>query len=101
MGHNVTSHMHPVRTCGRRVGVFGLLVGLLCFLTGPGVVLAQFDLCGCSGNPNTLGNFDTADAAIYPAGTTTTTDAAIGYDVITIPLPEDGILIFNRFTVVG
>jgi hypothetical protein len=102
MGHTMTSHMHLVRTSGRRGGVLRLLVGLLCFLTWPSVVLAQFDLCGCSGNTQTLGNFDTADVATYPPGTTTaTTLDNFGYRAITLPLPEDGVLIFNRFTVAG
>ncbi len=77
----------------KRGGTLGVLLVLVCVLTWPGVSLAQLDICGCAGNPNSLGAFDTTDATTYPPGTTS------GNQFMTIPLPEDGILIFDSFTV--
>ncbi len=77
----------------KRGGTLGVLLVLVCVLTWPGVSLAQLDICGCAGNPNSLGAFDTTDATTYPPGTTS------GNTFLTIPLPEDGILIFDSFTV--
>ena len=77
----------------RRSGALGVLLFLVCVLAWPGVSSAQLDICGCTGNPNSLGAFDTTDATTYPPGTTS------GNQFLTIPLPEDGTLIFDSFTV--
>ncbi|RRS34685.1 MAG: hypothetical protein OI74_04580 [Gammaproteobacteria bacterium (ex Lamellibrachia satsuma)] len=53
----------------------------------------SLDICGCAGNPNSLGDFDSAVEATWPAGT-----VRIG-QIITIPLPDDGVLIFDSFLV--
>jgi hypothetical protein len=70
-----------------------VLLVLVCVLSWPGVSLAQRDICGCAGNPNSLGAFDALDSTTYPPGTIS------GTRVLTIPLPEDGILIFDSFNV--
>lgn len=54
---------------------------------------ALLDICGCSNNPNTLGAFDTLNANTYPAGTISQ------YRHITLPLPADGILVFDSMNI--
>ncbi|MEN3340224.1 MAG: hypothetical protein V7647_3900 [Acidobacteriota bacterium] len=69
-----------------------LLLSLI-LVSGAGVVVpgqVQLDVCGCRNNPITLGNFDTADPATYPAGTTFPT-----INVMNIPLPADGVMVFS------
>jgi hypothetical protein len=53
----------------------------------------QLDVCGCKNNPASLGNFDTADLSTYPPGSTST------YNTVDVPLPADGVLVFNSITV--
>jgi len=69
--------------------LFGALGSLLLV---PSVSQAQLDICGCAGAPSS-GDFDTADPTSYPPGT-----AFDGYN-LTVPLPDDGILIFDSFSV--
>ena len=75
---------------GRLRGVaFGVLAVAL---TVPSVSQAQLDICGCAGAPS-LGAFDSSEPTSYPPGTT------FGSTNLTIPLPDDGILIFDSFRV--
>jgi len=55
---------------------------------------AQVDLCGCEGHPDSLGVFDTSDPATWPPGAT-----LAPANVLTIPLPPDGVLIFDSIQV--
>jgi hypothetical protein len=55
---------------------------------------AQLDVCGCQGHPQSLGRFDMADPSTYPPGTTNVNR------LVTIPLPESGVLIFDSFRAV-
>ncbi len=69
-----------------------LLITSLAFVCGLGVVVTpqvQLDVCGCKNNPASLGNFDSANPASYPPGSTGT------YNTIDIPLPPDGVMVFN------
>lgn len=68
------------------------LLALVSALTWPSASQAQLDICGCAGAPS-LGAFDTADPASYPPGTTT------NGSLITIPLPDDGVLVFDSLSV--
>jgi hypothetical protein len=54
------------------------------------------DVCGCASSPTSLGAFRTLDPATWPPGTTVSVGSP---DVITIPLPPDGVLIFDSFEV--
>jgi hypothetical protein len=56
---------------------------------------AQQNLCGCEDDPRSLGAFDAADPATFPPGTTS------AYRSRTIPLPPDGVLVFDSFRVRG
>jgi hypothetical protein len=49
----------------------------------------QLDICGCSNSPASLGSFDTLNSATYPPGTVS------GFRFLQIPLPADGVLVFN------
>jgi hypothetical protein len=69
-----------------------LLVCILGVVVSPQV---QLDVCGCKNNPASLGAFDTADAATYPPGTIMT-----NINVMEIPLPPDGVLVFNSINLV-
>jgi hypothetical protein len=51
------------------------------------------DLCGCRSHPNSLGAFDTRDASTWPPGTTITGA------IVTLPLPPDGVLVFDSMHV--
>lgn len=53
---------------------------------------AQVDICGCSGAPS-LGAFNTLDPATYPAGSQS------AFRSLTIPLPEDGVLVFDSMNI--
>ena len=45
----------------------------------------QIDICGCTENATSLGDFHSADESTYPQGTTRVNGN------ITIPLPDDGV----------
>jgi hypothetical protein len=60
----------------RWLGALLLFAGLLAL---PGSGAAQLDVCGCTGNPNSLGAFDTDNPATYPPGTVVTTGWANAY----------------------
>jgi hypothetical protein len=81
------------RGCSWRHLLLGACVVLVYWLVLAAPCLAQTDICGCMGNPASLGRFDTEDASTWPAGTT------VSWDTITIPLPPDGIFIFDSFRV--
>jgi hypothetical protein len=53
---------------------------------------AQIDICGCAQAPS-LGAFDTLDPATYPPGTQSS------FRNLLIPLPEDGIFVFDSFNI--
>jgi hypothetical protein len=55
------------------------------------------DVCGCASSPTSLGAFRSNDPATWPPGTTF--DPAPNPDVITIPLPPDGVLIFDSMEI--
>ena len=69
-----------------------LLVCALGVVVSPQV---QLDVCGCKNSPASLGSFDTADPATYPPGTTMT-----NINVMEIPLPPDGVMVFNSLNLV-
>jgi hypothetical protein len=53
----------------------------------------QLDVCGCKNSPASLGNFDTLNATTWPPGTTS------AFRLIQIPLPADGVLVFNSMNI--
>ena len=55
---------------------------------------AEFDLCGCAKHPDSLGAFDSADPTTWPPGTEIS--KAQNWRMY-IPLPPDGVLIFDSF----
>ncbi len=68
---------------------FGFVLALTLGITAHAQGL---DICGCSGHPDSLGDFVSTDIATYPPGWTTANN------IITATLPEDGVLIFDSFT---
>ena len=52
------------------------------------------DICGCRNHTQTLGSFDMGIPATHPPGTTSINR------VVTIPLPADGVLVFDSFRAV-
>jgi hypothetical protein len=70
-----------------------VLLALLCVLGFARTGETQRDICGCAGSPRSLGAFDSGDPATYPPGTTS------AFRSLTIPLSEDGVLVFSSFTV--
>jgi hypothetical protein len=75
-----------------------LLLSML-LVCGLGVVVSpqvQLDVCGCKNNPASLGNVDTSDAATFPPGT-----ISVPYPpTFDIPLPADGVVVFNSLNLV-
>jgi len=51
--------------------------------------LAALDICGCIGNPKSVGTLDTVTRSGFPPGTVDT------FRSITIPVPADGVIIAN------
>lgn len=85
-----TDFISPIKNRTRQLLLMmSIALGLL---TWSATALA-LDICGCVGNPNSLGDFDSAVEATWPAGT-----VRVG-SFITIPLPDDGVFIFDSFTV--
>ena len=77
---------------------FAVLLIAGCLLIGADVGESQQrDICGCANDPNSLGDFNLADPATYPPGTTATIPGD-GSRRFTIPVPPSGVLVFNSFT---
>lgn len=72
------------------IGIGILLGGLAASGSAQSVTL---DLCGCNKHPQSLGSFDTTQQDSWPPGAVLD-DAK---RVLTIPLPPDGVLIFDSF----
>jgi hypothetical protein len=73
-----------------------LLSALL--VCGLGVVVSpqvQLDVCGCRNSPGTLGSLEATDPSTYPPGTT-----SLQINTMEIPLPPDGVLVFNGINLV-
>jgi hypothetical protein len=76
-----------------RAVALGVLVG-----AAPSGARAQgIDVCGCASSPTSLGAFRSIDPATWPPGTTVNT--GVNPREITIPLPPDGVLIFDAIEV--
>ena len=70
-------------------------LGLALAMATPLPVIAAFDICGCEGHPDSLGDFDNrTDPATWPAGITRD-----GCNDIHIALPPDGVVVFDSFYV--
>ena len=83
-----------------RNGTAGALAAALGTWLGaaPPAAWAQgIDVCGCASSPTSLGAFRSSVPATWPAGTTV--DPNPNPREITIPLPPDGVLIFDSFEV--
>ncbi len=64
------------------------------FTLAPATAFAQaLDVCGCAGSATSFGAFSSNVPSTHPPGTTVSGAA------ITIPLPADGVMVFNSFTV--
>jgi hypothetical protein len=78
---------------------------VLAALCAAGTAQAQTtDFCGCAGSPNSFKDFVSNDSATFPPGTDLApiNDFFAGcQDAIRIPLPPDGVMVFDSFTVVG
>jgi hypothetical protein len=79
-----------------RASVYSFLGAALCAAAVALPAPARADVCGCAGSPATLGAFDSADPDTWPTvGGQPTTQTG---STIVLPLPEDGILVFDSFT---
>lgn len=74
--------------------LFAVLAGAAVAFAMPAAAL---DICGCAGHPDSLGALDIADANTYPPGSTFNGGTHGG---LTIPLPDDGVLIFDSIRLV-
>jgi hypothetical protein len=74
---------------------------ILAALVGAGMASAQTtDFCGCAGSPQSLGAFVSNDPATWPAGTIGPQNDVFGgcEDRILLPMPADGVLVFDSMT---
>src|SRR5688572_20082726 len=83
------------RTTVKRRQWYAALAAVLC-TAGAWPLVGQTapDFCGCRNHPASLGHFDMALTSTYPPGTT------IANRVVQIPLPADGVLVFESFRAV-
>jgi hypothetical protein len=72
---------------GRRLRI--ALIVAAAALAWPAMAQTLPDLCGCRDLPGSHGNFDTRTASTWPPGT------ILSFGVIMIPLPADGVLVFD------
>lgn len=86
------------RNPGRTRSALALILAATC---AAGTANAQTtDFCGCAGSPDSLGALTTTDLAALPAGTTVQNDFFGGcQDRVLIPLPADGVMVFDSMTV--
>ncbi len=85
-----TDFISPIKNRTRQpLLMMSIALGLLAW----SATAHALDICGCAGNPNSLGDFDSAVEATWPAGTVRSGVT------ITIPLSDDGVLIFDSFLV--
>jgi len=78
-------------------GALAAAIGAWIAAAPPAAWPQGIDVCGCASSPTSLGAFESNVPESWPAGTTVNT--APNPDVITIPLPPDGVLIFDSFVV--
>jgi len=76
------------------------LAALLCALVAAGDTRAQsLDFCGCAGSAN-LVDFSSDDPTTWPAGSVLVNNVYTNCeDAIRVPLPPDGVLMFNSINV--
>ena len=70
----------------RRILQVAFVIAVALGTTG---VAQQLDVCGCLNHPQSLGNFDTLNAATWPPGTQQ------AFRSIQIQLPDDGVMVFD------
>ena len=73
--------------------VLWIVLGLILVPAGGQLSAADLDLCGCKDHPQSLGDFDTTKRKSWPPGATMNKENHI----LTIPLPPDGVLVFDSF----
>jgi len=79
------------------------LAWILVALVGAGTASAQTtDYCGCAGSPNSLGAFVLNDTSTWPPGTVERDNFFAGCeDAVEVPLPPDGVVVFDSIDVTG
>jgi hypothetical protein len=71
------------------------IVALLAWSSPRAIAQAPpLDICGCRNHAQTLGSFDMGIPATHPPGTTSVSR------LVTIPLPADGVMVFDSFRAV-
>lgn len=78
---------------------FKSLVALALALAPAGALAQGLDICGCAGSSTSLGAFDSNIPASWPPGTTISQECLFSTGMITIPLPADGVMVFDSFRV--
>jgi hypothetical protein len=94
-GEQVMGRKQTMRngTAGALAAALGAWLG-----AAPPAAWAQgIDVCGCTSSPSSLGAFRSIDPATWPPGTAV--NVGTNPNEITIPLPTDGVLIFDSFEV--
>jgi hypothetical protein len=84
----------------RSRGALALVVVLSALLAAGNTRAQSSDFCGCAGSPNSLGSFSSGDPSTWPAGTTQMNDFYTGCeDALRVPVPADGVLVFDSIDV--
>lgn len=82
------------RSAPRRIAAVALAAALV---GGEAGAQLSTDFCGCEGSPNSLGDFHTNVPESWPEGTVNVGSSCSPN--LRIPLPEDGVFVFDSFTV--
>jgi hypothetical protein len=80
------------RSLRRAVAASAAACAAIALWAAPRGLAQAFDICGCAGAAS-LGAFDTLNAATWPPGTEQ------GFRFITLPLPDDGVLVFDSVNI--
>jgi len=78
------------------VGRWGFPALALPLLIASAGSVHALDICGCEDNPDSLGDFNRLDPATWPPGSTGR-GTSCHNSGINIPLPDDGVLVFDSF----
>lgn len=88
-----------METKRRRHATARLVFGLVALVSAATAQAQTTDFCGCAGSPS-LGAFVSNDASTFPPGTVSSLHYFTSYQPgIAIPLPPDGVLVFDSFVV--
>ncbi len=79
----------------RSTWLTGFVLAGLALALAPSAQAQSFDICGCEGSPDSLGDFVSGDPETWPEGT----QYSSGSSFIGLPPTEDGVHVFDNVTI--